>query len=174
MRKQSGFTLIELLLVLAIIGIISAIALPAMLSQRARSRDRNAVMGSIGRIGDILGHYDMAKGARDEGSTISVEDALNAWLPTSFSLKDKNPWATTDAPLIFSSAVNFTAITATTAKTDFENRMVEEGAGQPLGQGCCYIQMPAAALPGFLGVAVKLNARESDTNVVVVKSVGIE
>ena len=38
MRKQSGVTLIELLLVLAIIGIISAIAIPSFLGQRHRAR----------------------------------------------------------------------------------------------------------------------------------------
>ena len=38
MKKQSGFTLIELLLVLAIIGIISAIAIPSFLGQRRRAR----------------------------------------------------------------------------------------------------------------------------------------
>jgi prepilin-type N-terminal cleavage/methylation domain-containing protein len=34
--RKNGFTLIELLLVMAIIGIISAIAIPALLGQRAR------------------------------------------------------------------------------------------------------------------------------------------
>jgi len=38
MKNQKGFTLIELLLVLAIIGIISAIAIPALLGQRERAK----------------------------------------------------------------------------------------------------------------------------------------
>jgi prepilin-type N-terminal cleavage/methylation domain-containing protein len=38
MKKQKGFTLIELLLVLAIIGIISAIAIPALLGQREKAK----------------------------------------------------------------------------------------------------------------------------------------
>ena len=40
MKRQSGFTLIELLLVLAIIGIISAIAIPALLGQRDRAKQK--------------------------------------------------------------------------------------------------------------------------------------
>ena len=37
-RKNSGFSLIELLFVLAIIGVISAIAIPSFMGQRARAR----------------------------------------------------------------------------------------------------------------------------------------
>lgn len=38
MKKQSGFTLIELLLVVAIIGILAGVALPALIGQRERTR----------------------------------------------------------------------------------------------------------------------------------------
>ncbi len=37
-RKRNGFSLIEMLLVLAIIGIVSAIAIPSFLGQRRRAR----------------------------------------------------------------------------------------------------------------------------------------
>jgi len=40
MKRQSGFTLIELLLVLAIIGIISAIAIPSLLGQRDSAKQK--------------------------------------------------------------------------------------------------------------------------------------
>jgi prepilin-type N-terminal cleavage/methylation domain-containing protein len=63
MKKQSGFTLIELLLVLAIIGIISAIAIPALLGQRARSRDKSAIANANGVVSDMVAGYDKYKEA---------------------------------------------------------------------------------------------------------------
>ena len=39
MRKEGGFTLIELLIVIIIIGILAAIAIPMFLSQRDKAKD---------------------------------------------------------------------------------------------------------------------------------------
>lgn len=50
-KPPSGFTLIELLVVIIIVGILSAIALPAMLSQTAKARQAEAktFIGTINR-----------------------------------------------------------------------------------------------------------------------------
>ncbi|HEY3401449.1 MAG TPA: prepilin-type N-terminal cleavage/methylation domain-containing protein [Geothrix sp.] len=89
MKNQKGFTLIELLLVLAIIGIISAIAIPALLSQRARARDKASMSNLNGRIGDLIGQYDRNKEA---GVTkAAMLTALNDYLVAT-AKQDKSPW----------------------------------------------------------------------------------
>jgi prepilin-type N-terminal cleavage/methylation domain-containing protein len=173
MKKQSGFTLIELLLVLAIIGIISAIALPALLGQRARARDKTAVQGSIGRIGDLVGQYDKAKEAIQNGVASTVPDLMNAYLSNeAVSSKDTNPWDTTGTGLIFSTALG-SGVTGS-SKSVFDAGLVSIGSGQTVGQGVGYMQLPTSNSPGFVGVAVKLHDTTGGTNIVQIKSVAVE
>ncbi len=89
MTKQKGFTLIELLLVLAIIGIISAIAVPALLGQRARARDKSAITNMTGTMGDLIGTWDKTKesGAAATACITAMEGVL-----TTANLASKNPW----------------------------------------------------------------------------------
>ena len=97
MKKQSGFTLIELLLVLAIIGIISAIAIPALLGQRARARDKSAVSNADSVIADLISQWDLQKEAGTPATGIDklVGAKATPLIPQVFTAT--NPWATTGA-----------------------------------------------------------------------------
>ncbi len=102
MKKQTGFTLIELLLVLAIIGIISAIAIPALLSQRARARDKAAVSNLDSAIADMVGQWDKA---REAGSDAAGAIGHVASYMKATHANDKNPWNTGIAAYISTFAI---------------------------------------------------------------------
>lgn len=165
MKNQKGFTLIELLLVLAIIGIISAIAVPAMLGQRARARDQSAISGSLGRVGDLLGQYDKAKA--QNLSTTSIEASIKNYLKTTMTPKsDANPWDPTK--LVMASTP--VAITAASKKA-FESGMT---APSVVGQGVVYVAHPSSTAQGFIGVVVKVNDNKMGSAGTLRKSIAIE
>src|SRR5437867_5795441 len=58
MRKQKGFTLIELLIVVAIIGIIAAIAIPNLLNAIDRGKQKRT-MADIRSIGTATEAYSV-------------------------------------------------------------------------------------------------------------------
>ena len=159
MKRQSGFTLIELLLVLAIIGIISAIAIPALLSQRARARDKTAIANMEGRVGDLIGQYDKLREAATASATSAITSSLGAYL-TRTTGADKNPWVAGGAAFGSITALTTLGSTANTATSGMKARATT------LGQAQFSIQYPTQGVNGWLGGAVLISGKVGGSSIV--------
>jgi prepilin-type N-terminal cleavage/methylation domain-containing protein len=166
MKNQKGFTLIELLLVLAIIGIISAIAIPALLSQRSRARDKAATSNMTGRMGDMIGQYDKLRELGGSGGTTAITSGLKTYI-TQTTANDKNPWDP--------SALAFIASNITGAAGTYSTGSLAAAGAATLGSGCGLgvvkfkLSYPTASTPGFIigavGVQNAINGKKYVTKV---------
>ncbi|HEY7546017.1 MAG TPA: prepilin-type N-terminal cleavage/methylation domain-containing protein [Blastocatellia bacterium] len=95
-RNERGFSLIELLIVVAIIGIIAAIAIPSLLKSQQAARETAAV-SEVQGIHKAQVLYSVTKG---KGKYATLEELIAAAnLPNSFPGGVKGGYTYTSAPV---------------------------------------------------------------------------
>ncbi len=99
--KKRGFTLIELLIVIAIIGIVAAIAIPNLLTALQKGRQK-ATMGDLRSMGAAIESYVTDNYMAPGGGTITNSAGLRPLLVPfhTKSLPEKDGWG---APYIYQS-----------------------------------------------------------------------
>ena len=147
---------------LPFVGIVSAIAIPALLSQRARARDKMAITNLVGRLDDLTIEYDRLAEAKQPPE--QIKGRLESYLKTAHA-QDKNPWNAAEPAYRWTIAEG--------GPTKDETELVAREQAKVLGQAVFVFTAPIQGRSGFIGGAVRVQNMVNGENTVT-KAVAIE